>query len=70
MFVALIVQGLRMLNAVGYRQPGSGLVMDLVYNNKQDSTLQCLKLSITFRNLQGLNMLNAVGSCSQAVGWC
>jgi hypothetical protein len=26
------VQGLKMLNAVGYGQPGSGLVLDLVYN--------------------------------------
>jgi hypothetical protein len=28
----LLLQGLRMLNAVGYGQPGSGLVLDLVYN--------------------------------------
>eukprot|EP00882_Tetradesmus_deserticola_P008711 GHRQ01009186.1.p1 GENE.GHRQ01009186.1~~GHRQ01009186.1.p1 ORF type:complete len:426 (+),score=165.21 GHRQ01009186.1:689-1966(+) len=26
------IEGLRMLNAVGYGQPGSGLVLDLVYN--------------------------------------
>jgi hypothetical protein len=31
--VLLLLQGLRMLNAVGYGQPGSGLVLDLVYSH-------------------------------------
>jgi hypothetical protein len=32
LLLLVLLQGLQRLNAVGYGQPGSGLVLDLVYN--------------------------------------